>query len=219
MKRSLFLFAVLAAALSALWAADLSAAKPSPGMPTGCRRVRASPPRVEHLRPPPQTVSRSARLAAVVKTNCGQFRIKLAVRSSPVVVNSFVHLARTGFYDGLRFDRVVPGFVIQGGDPSGNGTAGPGYHVVDPPPRSFRYRDGTVAMARTSAAPRGWAGSDFFVVLGEGGAIRPDYAVLGHVSDGVATLRRIEALGTLSERPSQVVRIDWVRIRRAEALR
>jgi cyclophilin family peptidyl-prolyl cis-trans isomerase len=209
--------AIVAVALGALWAADVSPGQPPTEKPTACQRVRAPIPRVEHLQRPPQTVSRAARLEADVKTNCGRFRITLAARRFPVVVNSFVFLARSGFYDGLRFDRVVPGFLVQGGDPSGNGIGGPGYHVVDPPPRSFRYRDGTVAMSRTNAAPRGWAGSDFFVVLGEGGAIKPDYAVLGHVGEGMATLRRIEALGTASERPSQAVRIDWVRIRRRQS--
>lgn len=131
----------------------------------------------------------------------------------PLIVNSFVYLARSGFYDGLRFDRVVPDFVVQGGDPRGNGTGGPGYRVAEPPPPSFRYRAGTVAMGRTESEPRGSAGSDFFIVLGQGGAIKPDYAVLGRVSAGRATVRRIGALGGESESPSQVVRIDSIQIR------
>jgi peptidylprolyl isomerase len=150
----------------------------------------------------------------VVKTNCGRFRIRLDARRFPVVVNSFVYLARSGFYDGLHFNRVVPKFVIEGGDPRGDGTSGPGYHVVEPPPRGFHYRVGTVGMGKTYAEPRGRAGSDFFVVFGHARSIAPDYAVVGRVFAGMSTVRKIGALGTTSERPSQVVRIDWIRIHR-----
>lgn len=180
----------------------------------GCRKVQASHPRVEHLNQPPQTVSRRAHLAAVVKTNCGQFRIKLDARRFPVVVNSFAYLARSGFYDGLQFNRVVPHFVIEGGDPLGHGTVGPGYRVIDPPPAHFLYRVGTVAMGKSSSEARGQAGSNFFVVTGGGGSIAPEYAVLGRVRAGMATVRRISSLGTARETPRQVVRIDWIAIRR-----
>jgi cyclophilin family peptidyl-prolyl cis-trans isomerase len=179
-----------------------------------CRKARASHPRVEHLSRPPQTVSRSAHLAAVVKTNCGQFRIKLDARRFPVVVNSFVYLARSGFYDGLQFNRVVPHFLIEGGDPLGNGRGGPGFRVIDPPPADFRYRVGTVAMSKSSSEARGRAGSNFFVVTGQGGSIAPEYAVLGRVRAGMATVRGIGSLGTVREIPRQVVRIDWIRIHR-----
>ncbi len=151
---------------------------------------------------------------ARVKTNCGVFRIRLDARHFPETVNSFVFLARSGFYDGLRFNRVVPNFVIEGGDPRGNGTSGPGYHVTEPPPRSFRYTPGTVAMGNVYGSPRGRSGSDFFVVLPGGRGIRSNYAVLGRVRSGMSVVRRIGDLGTESERPSQVVRIDWIRIQR-----
>jgi peptidyl-prolyl cis-trans isomerase B (cyclophilin B) len=180
----------------------------------GCRKVRANHPRVEHLRRPPQTVSHRAHLAAVVQTNCGRFRIKLDARRSPVVVNSFIYLVRSGFYDGLQFNRVVPHFVIQGGDPLDNGMSGPGYRVIDPPPKGFRYRVGTVAMSKSSSEARGEAGSTFFVVTGGGASIAPEYAVFGRVRAGMATVKRISALGTVRETPSQVVRIDWIRIDR-----
>jgi cyclophilin family peptidyl-prolyl cis-trans isomerase len=176
--------------------------------------VQANPPRFEHLSRPPQTVSRDAHLTAVVKTNCGRFRIKLDARRFPVVVNSFVYLARSGFYDGLQFNRVVPHFLIQGGDPLGNGMSGPGYRVIDPPPADFRYRAGTVAMSKSSLEAQGQAGSTFFVVTGGGASIAPEYAVLGRVRAGMATVRRISSLGTAREIPRQVVRIDWIRIRR-----
>jgi cyclophilin family peptidyl-prolyl cis-trans isomerase len=179
-----------------------------------CRKVRAPEPRAERLSRPPQTVSRRDHLAAVVKTNCGRFSIGLDARRFPVVVNSFVYLARSGFYDGLQFNRVVPHFVIEGGDPGGTGTTGPGYRVTEPPPRHFRYQVGSVAMGKASSEARGQAGSNFFVVLGGGRYIAPDYAVLGRVQAGMATVRRIGSLGTPSEKPRQFVRIDWIRIRR-----
>ena len=99
--------------------------------------MQANHPKVEHLSRPPQTVGRRVHLAAIVRTNCGQFRIKLDARRFPVVVNSSVYLARSDFYNGLQFNRVVPHFVIQGGDPLSNGMSGPGYRVIDPPPRTF----------------------------------------------------------------------------------
>jgi peptidyl-prolyl cis-trans isomerase B (cyclophilin B) len=159
-------------------------------------------------------VTRRDRLVAVVRTNCGRFAIDLDARRAPRIVNSFVYLARSGFYDGLLFYRVAPDFVIQGGSFPDNGIVGPGYHVTEPPPRGFHYRFGSVAMAKTATEPSGRAGSDFFVVAGRGSFIKDEYAILGHVRAGDATVRRIDALGTASERPSQVVRIASIRIRR-----
>jgi cyclophilin family peptidyl-prolyl cis-trans isomerase len=182
--------------------------------PSGCRVVPQPKARSEHLRPPPQTVDRSNQLLAVLETNCGRFTIKLDARRSPVIVNSFVYLARSGFYDGLSFYRVVPNFIVQGGDPTGKGFGGPGYHVIEPPPSNFRYRRGTVAMAKAAANPSGWSGSIFFVVLGYGGSVATEYAVLGRIDSGMGTVKRINRLGTGRETPRQVVRIDRVRIHR-----
>ena len=206
--------AVVFGVVGALGHSISAKSKAEAGRSEGCRKVRANHPRVEHLSRPPQTVTRRARLTAVVKTNCGQFRIKLDARRFPVVVNSFVYLARSGFYDGLQFNRVVPHFVIQGGDPLGNGMSGPGYRVIDPPPADFLYRVGTVAMSRSSSEARGQAGSTFFVVTGGGASIAPEYAVLGRVRAGMATIRRIDSLGTARETPRQVVLIDWIKIHR-----
>src|SRR5262249_2903494 len=144
-----------------------------------CRRAD-QPFRHPKKRPrPPQTVTPADRLTARVTTNCGQFQIELDARRSPSIVNSFVYLARGGYYDGLRFDRVVPNFVIQGGDPTGHNFGGPGYHVTEPPPTGYRYRVGSVLMAKADDEPSGRAGSDFFVVVGQARYIRPEYAVLG----------------------------------------
>jgi cyclophilin family peptidyl-prolyl cis-trans isomerase len=170
----------------------------------------------QNLQAPPQTVSRHAHLVAIVETNCGEFEIQLDARQAPKIVNSFVYLVRSGFYDGLLFYRVVPDFVIQGGDPRNNGTGGPGYSVTEPPPPGFTYRLGTVAMAKTAEERPGEAGSVFFVVSGNEGKYLPaEYAILGQVRAGLATVERIGELGTRSERPSQAVRIDSIHIKRA----
>jgi cyclophilin family peptidyl-prolyl cis-trans isomerase len=182
----------------------------------GCRVVHPQQPRTEHLRRPPQTVTAADRLVAIVRTSCGRFRIRLDASRQPVTVNSFVYLARSGFYDGLSFYRVVPRFVIQGGDPTTSGRGGPGYSTTEAPPRHFRFRVGTVAMAKTYEAPRGRAGSIFFVIAGkEGRKVPDDYAILGQVVAGMRTVKRIDGLGTEDETPSQAVKIDWIRIRAA----
>lgn len=105
--------------------------------------------------------------------------------------------------------------MIQGGDPRNNGTGGPGYSVTEPPPPGFKYRLGTVAMAKTAEAAPGTSGSTFFIVSGKDGSLLPDeYAEFGQVTAGLATIKRIGALATPSERPSQTVRIDSIRIKR-----
>lgn len=180
----------------------------------GCLVTHASPPRPAHLHRPPQTVARSDRLIAIVKTNCGRFQIRLDARRAPITVNSFVYLARSGFYRGLDFYRVVPDFVIQAGDPSEAGTGGPGYSTTEPPPRHFHFHLGAVAMAKAFVDPPGRAGSIFFLVAGrDGRLIANEYAILGQVSAGMKTVERIDDLGNKSEKPRQVVKIDWIKIR------
>src|ERR671938_355848 len=101
-------------------------------------------------------------------------------------------LGRSGFYDGLAFHRIVPDFVIQGGDPAGNGSGGPGYTVVEPPPSSLKYTPGVVAMAKTQAEPAGASGSQFFVVTGsQAQVLTPDYALLGRVTGGMDVVSKI----------------------------
>jgi cyclophilin family peptidyl-prolyl cis-trans isomerase len=180
----------------------------------GCPVAHSSPPRTAHLHRPPQTVARSARLIAIVKTNCGRFQIKLDARRAPITVNSFVYLARSGFYRGLDFYRVAQNFVIQGGDPREAGVGGPGYSTTEPPPKHFHFHLGAVAMAKSLIDPPGSAGSIFFVIAGTDGRLIPnEYAILGQVSAGMSTVERIDALGTKDEKPLQVVKIDWIKIR------
>jgi peptidyl-prolyl cis-trans isomerase B (cyclophilin B) len=150
---------------------------------------------------------------AVVRTSEGAFTIRLDAADSPHTVASFERLARKGFYDGLVFHRIVPGFVIQGGDPNGDGTGGPGYTTVDPPPDGTRYVEGVVAMAKRADEPAGTAGSQFFVVTGADIGLPPDYAVLGKVVSGMATVRKIGTLGDpQTEQPTRKVTIETISI-------
>ena len=130
-----------------------------------------------------------------VLTNLGSFDVRLAVDDSPCTTSSFGALVRKRFFDGTIFHRIVPGFVIQGGDPTGTGRGGPGYTVVDVPPRDSLYTKGVVAMAKTAAEPPGTAGSQFFVVTGAGSGLTPDYALLGKVTKGMDVVRAIGKLG------------------------
>ena len=174
----------------------------------GCRQVPAPKPRQVSYRAPKQTVRKGEKLEAVVKTSCGTFQIALDSQRAPKTVNSFVFLAGKGFYDGLDFQRVVPGFVIQGGDPLGNGTGGPGYSVDEKPPANLAYTKGIVAMAKSGAEPPGRSGSQFFVVLAPDAGLPPEYALVGKVSKGLAVVERIGKLGTPAEKPKQTVLIE-----------
>jgi peptidyl-prolyl cis-trans isomerase B (cyclophilin B) len=134
-----------------------------------------------------------------VKTNKGSFTFELAAKISPCTTASFAGLVKKGFFDGLTFHRIVPGFVIQGGDPEGNGMGGPGYSTVDAPPQDTKYEKGLVAMAKTQTEPAGTSGSQFFVVTGDDVQLPPDYAVLGRVTDGMDVVEQIGKLGNAND--------------------
>jgi cyclophilin family peptidyl-prolyl cis-trans isomerase len=139
-----------------------------------------------------------------VSTNCGTFAFTLDVKDSPKTASSFYVLVKSGFFDGLTFHRVSAGFVIQGGDPNGNGSGGPGYAVVEPPPPNTQYLRGDVAMAKTQTDPRGASGSQFFVVTApnatQSAGLTPDYALLGEVVSGQSV---VDAIGSLPTTPPQ----------------
>ncbi len=178
----------------------------------GCKRVEAPKPKRVSLKAPKQTVKRGEKLTAVVETSCGTFDIALDTKRAPKTTNSVAYLIKQGFYDGLGFHRIVPGFVIQGGDPLGNGTGGPGYKVVEKPPANLAYTKGVVAMAKSSAEPPGKPGSQFYVVTGADAGLPPEYALVGKVSKGYDVVARIDKLGTPSEKPKQPVVIEKMTI-------
>ena len=150
----------------------------------------------------------------VFETSCGDFEITLDQETAPDTAASLVALAKSGFYDNTTFHRVVPGFVIQGGDPTGSGGGGPGYSTVDVPPSGAAYTRGIVAMAKTPTEPPGTSGSQFFVVTAENAPLPAEYAIVGEVTKGYETVERIEALGDVTtEQPSQPVVVERVSVR------
>jgi cyclophilin family peptidyl-prolyl cis-trans isomerase len=149
------------------------------------------------------------------KTSEGNFTIELDRDKAPCTSASFVGLTEKGFFNGLKFHRIVPGFVIQGGDPQGDGTGGPGYSTVDKPPDDARYTKGVVAMAKTMTDPRGTSGSQFFIVTAEDAGLPPDYAVLGEVVEGLDVVEKIGKLGGPDERPTKDVVIESVQVETA----
>ena len=159
--------------------------KQQPASPCPTTGTKVSFPLLKSSRP--YTVS--------VLTNFGSFDIRLDVEDSPCTTSSFASLVRKKFFDGTRFHRIVPGFVIQGGDPTATGRGGPGYSVVDVPPANALYTKGVVAMAKSPDEPPGTAGSQFFVVTSNNAGLTPDYAILGVITKGLSVAERIGKLG------------------------
>jgi cyclophilin family peptidyl-prolyl cis-trans isomerase len=140
--------------------------------------------------PPAQPTGDGTR--ATIETELGTIAVELYCGSSPVAAQNFINLAKAGYYDGVVFHRIVPGFVIQGGDPEGTGQGGPGYTIVDEPIVG-EYRRGIVAMARTPAPNS--QGSQFFVVLDDDAPLDPGggYAIFGEVVEGMDVVDQIAA--------------------------
>jgi peptidylprolyl isomerase len=137
---------------------------------------------------PPQTIDPAKTYTATIVTDKGSMAFSLLPKVAPMTVNSFVYLARKGFYNGLKFHRVEPGFVIQGGDPKGNGTGGPGYSL----PAEFnatKHITGTLAMAR--AADPNSGGSQFYVTLAPAPSLDNQYTVFGQIVSGMDVALKI----------------------------
>lgn len=174
----------------------------------GCVTVPA-PPTGDRTAPKPTTnLDITKRYDVTVATNCGDFTIRLDLAQSPEAAASFASLVQHGFFDHTAFHRIVPGFIIQGGDPTGSGTGGPGYSTVDTPPTDARYTHGVVAMAKTGAEPAGTAGSQFFVVTGADAGLTADYAIIGTVVRGLNVVDRIGKLGDSNHQPTEKVEIE-----------
>jgi cyclophilin family peptidyl-prolyl cis-trans isomerase len=178
----------------------------------GCEKVEAPEPKTVSFKAPKQVLKPGEEATVVVKTSCGTFEIALDTTRAPKTANSFAFLAEEGFYDDLTFHRVAPGFVIQGGDPEGTGSGGPGYSVDEKPPPNLAYTKGIVAMAKTSAEPPGRSGSQFYVVTAPDAGLPPEYALVGKVSKGYDVVEKIDALGTPEEKPKQPVLIEEMTI-------
>jgi cyclophilin family peptidyl-prolyl cis-trans isomerase len=163
---------------------------------TGCQSVPKPSPKSVKLPRPKSSLDPSKTYVATVSTTCGDFQITLDAKRAPKTGGSFKYLADKGFYDDTTFHRIVAGFVIQGGDPKGDGSGGPGYKVVEAPPNNLQYTKGIVAMAKTQLEAAGTSGSQFFVVTAEDAKLPPDYALLGKVTGGQAVVDKIAAADT-----------------------
>ncbi len=173
----------------------------SQSTPAKCSNTHAPAPKGAQSVPKPKgKLDPSKWYVVQLTTNCGTIDIQLAVGAAPRTTASFAYLVKRGFYDNLTFHRVAAGFVIQGGDPNGDGSGGPGYTVVERPPSGVRYTLGTVAMAKTSTDPSGASGSQFFIVTAHEAPLPAQYALLGNV---VGSMAGVEAISKLPTDPPQ----------------
>ncbi len=168
---------------------------------------------------PAMTIDPTKTYTATMATSEGTITIQLDGKNAPVATNNFVYLANKHFYDGLTFHRISSNFVIQGGDPKGDGSGGPGYTVKGEPPTDH-YPIGSLAAAKTGTDPAGTFGSQFFIVTGGNGATLPnDYARFGKVTGGLDVAQKIEKLVPAGQdpksydgAPSKPVKINTVTI-------
>jgi len=179
----------------------------------GCESVEAPAAREPGSHEAPTgPLDASTSYGLVFETTCGTFTVDLDTNLAPNTAASLVALAGEAYFDDTVFHRIVPGFVIQGGDPTQRGSGGPGYSTVDVPPSDSRYTKGTVAMAKSGVEAPGTAGSQFFVVTAEDAGLPPEYAIVGTVSEGSNVVERIGELGDAQERPTQPVVIRSVTV-------
>jgi peptidyl-prolyl cis-trans isomerase B (cyclophilin B) len=195
--------------------APAATSTPGPAAAAGCEQVEAPEPKGEQNLPKPkERLERGTTYVATVSTNCGDFEITLDPRNAPRTGGSFKALADERFYDGTTFHRIASGFVIQGGDPQGTGSGGPGYSIVEAPPPDLAYENGVVAMAKTATEEPGTSGSQFFVVTAEDAQLQPDYALLGRVTSGMDVVEKIAAVETdpSTEQPIDPVVMESVSV-------
>ncbi|MEY3362198.1 MAG: hypothetical protein RL531_1917 [Actinomycetota bacterium] len=164
------------------------------------------------------TVDPTKRYTATMRTSKGTIVLSLDARNAPIATSHFIDLARSGYYDGLTFHRVIPGFVIQGGDKRGDGTGTPPSSVIGELPTGA-YPLGAIAAAKTGTAPAGTFGDQFFIVTGaQGEALPPEYATWGVVTEGLDVAREISRVPTGPEdRPTDPVYIERVSITESAA--
>jgi len=178
---------------------------------TECQEVEAPEPREPGSNDPPgETLDQSLTHTLTFDTSCGTFVVTLDTDSARETSASLFTLAEAGYFDDTIFHRVVPDFVIQGGDPTQTGGGGPGYSTIDPPATDAKYTKGVVAMAKTPTESAGTSGSQFFVVTGADIGLPPDYAIVGEVTEGMETVDRIAALGVGDGPPAQPVVVNTV---------
>lgn len=193
-QRQVLLFVVLLAAVFAIGTFLLRGGKKTSSA-SGCKpNTSLKFAKAENV------IAPSKKYKALVKTDVGSFTISFDTKRTPITANNFLFLAKKGFYNCVSFHRVIPDFVVQGGDPTGTGSGGPGYQFADEALAGTTYKAGDIAMANSGANTNG---SQFFVILSDNGAKTltqavggaANYTDFGHVSSGMSTLQKIEADG------------------------
>ena len=170
----------------------------------------SAPVKQQFAEAPEMGIDTSKRYSATMETSLGTIVISLDAINAPITVNNFVFLAAHHYYDGVIFHRIIPGFMRQGGDPTGPGRGGPGYRFPDEPVRQ-RYQIGSVAMA--NAGPN-TNGSQFFLISGQSGVqLPPQYNHFGQIVKGLEVLDAMQKVDTdRSDRPREDVVINSVTI-------
>jgi cyclophilin family peptidyl-prolyl cis-trans isomerase len=184
-------------------------------MSSPCPAIDGSSPKQQQFDgPPPMCIDPAKRYSAEMVTSKGTLNIALDPNAAPATVNNFVFLARYHYFDDVVFHRIIPGFVLQGGDPTGTGRGGPGYRFADELPPPGRYELGSLAMANAGPDTNG---SQFFVISGPSGIrLPPQYSLFGKVVKGLDVVSTIDALGTQSGTPKETVTIESVTITEAD---
>ncbi len=184
-------------------------------MSTECPPADGSAPQKRRFDgPPPMCVDLSKRYTGLVRTTKGDLTVALDAIGAPRTVNNFVVLARYHYFDDVAFHRIIPGFVVQGGDPTGSGSGGPGYRFEDELPAPGRYEIGSLAMANAGPDTNG---SQFFIISGpQGTALPPSYSLFGKVVAGLDVVAALEQAGSRSGKPSERVAIESVEITEAD---
>src|SRR5271168_2833073 len=174
--------------------------------PTSPETDGSSPQQRKFDEEPPMLIDTDKRYVATMVTSHGTMVIALDPLAAPRTVNSFVFLARYHYFDGIVFHRVIPGFVLQGGDPTGTGTGGPGYKFADELPTAGRYELGSLAMANAGPDTNG---SQFFIISGgDGMRLPPSYSLFGKVVAGLDVVAAIDAVGSGSGKTKEKVTIE-----------
>ncbi|MEP7361317.1 MAG: peptidylprolyl isomerase [Chloroflexota bacterium] len=190
--------AVVVLAYAAGWIGK-PGASPSPSPVPRPSFANLAPPSATPLANPPATPSGDGTTATIV-TDLGTITMELYTDSAPVATQNFINLANAGFYNGIDFHRLVPGFMIQGGDPSGTGGGGPGYTIQDELVVGA-YNRGVVAMARNSAANS--QGSQFFIVVADSPfLVGGKYVIFGNVTSGMDVVDQIVQMPTANDEPN-----------------
>jgi cyclophilin family peptidyl-prolyl cis-trans isomerase len=199
---------------------DTSNTKSASNVACGAKAPTSKPTTTTLAAAPAMTIDPAKQYTAVMSTSCGDVTIALDAAAAPQTVNSFVTLAKSGFYDNTQFHRIVPDFVDQGGDPTGSGNGGPGYELPDEPPADG-YQAGSVAMANAGS---GTTGSQFFLVVSDSGAQQLGttapykYSALGTMdAAGLKVAKKINSFGGADEKPTKRVYVLGVDISESDS--